>query len=624
MSNLLPLVPVLGELSSVLRPLSSLSTIALAAVDGLWLHPAVILLLGGILLPLVPARFKKPYLVLVPVLLFARTLALSKGVFGEVPFLQWTLVFGRVDALSLIFGYIMALACVIGTLYGAHVRRDAEHIAAWTYVAGSLGVIYAGDLLTLFLFWELMAISSVFLIWFRGRRESLAAGFRYLLVHATGGVVLLAGIVLHVHANGGDWSFGGFDVRHPTPATWLVLTGFLINAAVPPLHAWLPDAYGEGTFNGSVFLSAFTTKTAVYALCRGFAGMEILVVLGVIMALYGVVYAVLENDCRRLLAYHIISQVGYMVAGVGLGTAMAINGACAHAFAHILYKGLLFMGCGAVLHMTGRSKFTELGGLYKKMPWTFVFTLIGGLSISAFPLFSGFVSKSMIVSAGFEEHKLWAGYLLMLASVGTFLHTGLKVPYFIWFGKNNCEPETWARAAEPPWNMNAAMIVASALCIFIGCYAPWLYRMLPYPVAFEPYTAYHVTETLLVLLFTAVGFFLLVKKLEPTPTISLDLDWPYRMGGRAFLWLARKPVQFVDACVGEIHRVAGLVPLMGSARLVNRFDNRVIDGVVDGFAGAICNIGGRLRGAQRGALQENLAIAFAVAAVMVLAFVFFF
>ena len=269
------------------------------------------------------------------------------------------------------------------------------------------------------------------------------------------------------------------------------MVGFILNAAVPPLHAWLPDAYGEATFNGSVFMCAFTTKTAVYALCRGFAGMEILVPLGVIMALYGVVYAVLENDCRRLLAYHIISQVGYMVAAVGLGTEMAINGACAHAFAHILYKGLLFMGCGSVLYMTGESKFTELGGLWKKMPWTFVFTLIGGLSISAFPFFSGFVSKSMIVAAGFEEHKLWVGFLLLLASAGTFLHTGLKVPYFIWFGKNQPKKETWDRAAEPPGNMIAAMAVASFLCVFIGCYTPYLYKMLPYPeeaMKYLPYT----------------------------------------------------------------------------------------------------------------------------------------
>lgn len=585
-----------------------------------WLHPALILLLGAALLPLVPARLRKAFLLIVPALAFARVLGLQDGTFGEVRFLEWTLVFGRVDGLSSVFGYIMALTCAIATLYGLHVKEDAQHAAAWTYAAGSLGAIFAGDFLTLFLFWEIMAFSSVFLVWFRRRPESLAAGFRYLLVHTAGGLCLLAGIILHCKSGGHGWAFTAFDVHHPTPAAWLVMIGFILNAAVPPLHAWLPDAYAEGTFNGSVFLSAFTTKTAVYALCRGFAGMEILVPLGVIMALYGVVYAVLENDCRRLLAYHIISQVGYMVAGVGIGTQMAINGACAHAFAHILYKGLLFMGCGAVLHMTGQSKFTELGGLYKRMPWAFLFTLIGGLSISAFPLFSGFVSKSMIVAASFEEHNLWAGFLLMLASVGTFLHTGLKVPYFIWFGKNNCRPETWERAAEPPWNMNAAMAIASVLCIFIGCYTPYLYAMLPHPVDYHPYTAYHVSETLQILLFTAVGFFLLVKKLEPEPTISLDTDWFYRMGGRLFLRFARKPVQSADAAVGEAYRTAGLGPLMSAARGIGRFDNVVIDGCVDGLAKVVAGIGARVRGIQRGPMQETLALTFGVAAAIVIVF----
>ncbi len=586
-------------------------------MSDLWIHPALILILGACLLPLVPARIKRAYLLLVPILVFVRILTMTKGAFGEVPFLEWTLGFGRVDALSTVFGYIMSLMCILGTLYGLHVKDDGQHIASWIYVAGSLGAIYARDWITLFLFWELMAFSSVFLIWYRRRPESLGAGFRYLLVHVAGGLSLLAGILLHHHATG-DWEFRAFDVAQPSLAAYLVLAGFLLNAAVPPLHAWLPDAYGEATFNGSVFLCAFTTKTAVYALCRGFPGMEILVPLGVIMALYGVVYAVLENDCRRLLAYHIISQVGYMVAGVGLGTEMAINGACAHAFAHILYKGLLFMGCGAVLHMTGQSKFTELGGLYPKMPWTFVFTLIGGLSISAFPLFSGFVSKSMIVQAGFEQHLLWAAFLLNLASVGTFLHTGLKVPYFIWFGKNNCKPETWNRAAEPPWNMNAAMIVAAGLCILIGCYTPYLYQMLPYPVDYHPYTSYHVSETLQLLLFTAIGFFLLIKKLKPEPTISLDLDWFYRKGGRAFLWIARRPIQWIDTGVGELYRLAGLRPLMKSARAATEFDNRIIDGIVDGFAAAFRDVGSRLRQVQRGHLQENLTLLFATATLLVL------
>ena len=397
----------------------------------------------------------------------------------------------------------------------------------------------------------------------------------------------------------------------------MIVLGFILNAAVPPLHAWLPDAYGEATFNGSVFMCAFTTKTAVYALCRGFAGMDILVPLGVAMALYGVVYAVLENDCRRLLAYHIISQVGYMVAAVGLGTALAINGACAHAFAHILYKGLLFMGCGSVLYMTGESKFTGLGGLWQRMPRTFVFTLIGGLSISAFPLFSGFVSKSMIVAAGFEQHQMWTGFLLMLASVGTFLHTGLKVPYFIWFGKNHCRPETWQRAQDPPWNMQAAMAIAAGLCIFIGCYTPYLYGMLPYPVDYQPYTSYHVSETLQLLLFTAVGFFLLLKKLEPEKTISLDTDWLYRMGGRACLWFARAPLQQLDNGVGAIYRTVGLIPLKLASQVAALFDQYIIDGLVDGLASLVRRIGQSLRNLQRGPVQESLALAMVVSVVVI-------
>lgn len=607
------LLAIIGAVTSDLGSLTS----------GFWLHPALILIVGALVLPLVPVSLRRAWLVLVPVLTFARIVGMDKGTFGEVRFLQFTLVFGRVDSLSMVFAYIMGLMSILGSLYGLHVKRAIEHTAAWIYVAGSLGAIFAGDLLTLFLFWEVMALSSVFLIWFRGREQSLAVGYRYLLVHMAGGVALLAGIMLHYGATD-SMAFGAFDVNQPSLAAYLIMVGFLLNAAVPPLHAWLPDAYGEATFNGSVFLCAFTTKTAVYALIRGFAGMEILVALGVIMALYGVVYAVLENDCRRLLAYHIVSQVGYMVAGVGLGTELAINGACAHAFAHILYKGLLFMGCGSVLFMTGKSKFTELGGLYQKMPWTFLFTLVGGLSISAFPLFSGFVSKSMIVQAGFEDHKLWVAFLLMLASAGTFLHTGLKVPYFIWFGKNHCSKETWESAAEPPWNMITAMAITSFLCIFIGCYTPYLYQMLPYPVTYQPYTAYHVSETLQILLFTALGFFLLIKKLEPEAKISLDLDWPYRMGGRAFLWLARKPVQLVDNAVGEIYRVGGLIPLMVSARMSSVFDNRVIDGAVDGLAATIRSVGNRLRGVQRGLLQENLTVAFGVAAILVLIFVWIF
>lgn len=590
-------------------------------------HPSLVLILGALILPFVQrGPLRKIFLVAIPCIAFGFTLGMEHGTFATMQFMDWQLVFGRVDALSKVFGYIMTLMCIIGTIYGLHVEEDVQHIAAWTYVAGSLGAIFAGDYLTLFLFWEVMAFSSVFLVWFRRGPKSQATGYRYLLVHTFGGLVLLAGIILNYKATGGDISFNLLDVANPTLPTYLIMIGFILNAAVPPLHAWLPDAYGEATVTGAVFMCAFTTKTAVYALARGCAGLDILVPLGVFMALYGVVYAVLENDCRRLLAYHIISQVGYMVAGVGIGTAMAINGAVAHAFAHILYKGLLFMGCGSVLYMTGQSKFSELGGLYKKMPRAFVFTLIGGLSISAFPLFSGFVSKSMIVYAGFEEHIYWAAFLLTLASAGTFLHTGLKVPYFIWFGKNNCSKETWEKAADPPANMQWAMGIASFLCVFIGCYTAYLYNMLPYQEEAHHYAElvygrYHVSESLQILLFTALGFFLLIKKLAPEPTISIDMDWFYRMGGRGFQWLASKPIQTVDNGVSEGYRYLGLFPLMTISRFWSWFDWHAIDGVVDGIARSVQSIGSAGRKLQSGWLQTSLLYAASIMAIVLIVYV---
>ncbi|MBC8316634.1 MAG: Na(+)/H(+) antiporter subunit D [Desulfobulbaceae bacterium] len=574
----------------------------------LWIHPAAVLIIGALLLPFVrgPRVIRNLYLLLVPLLAFINVLTMAKGTFGVIQFMDWTLTFGRVDGLSHVFGFIMTLMCLIGTVYGMNAKGIREIFAAWLYVAGSLGVIYCADYIVLFLFWELMAFSSVFLVWFRGRKQSISAGYRYLLVHTFGGLVLLAGLILRYKATGGDLSFGPIGVDSPTLYTYLIMIGFILNAAVPPLHAWLPDAYGEATVAGAVFMCAFTTKTAIYALARGFAGMDILVPLGVIMALYGVVYAVLENDARRLLAYHIISQVGYMVAGVGIGTEMAINGACAHAFAHILYKGLLFMGCGSVLFMTDKSKFSDLGGLYKKMPRTFVYTLIGGLSISAFPLFSGFVSKSMIVAAGFHEHLMWPAFLLTLASAGTFLHTGLKVPYFIWFGKNNCSEETWEKADDPPVNMEIAMAVAAFFCIFIGCYTPFLYNLLPYPVHYHPYTAYHLSESMQILLFTALGFFLFVKKLAPEVVISLDFDWFYRKGSKVFMWFARKPIQSFDNAWSEVYRVAGMVPLMITARFWSWFDWHGIDGVVDGLARVVGYFAEKLRWMQNGQIARYL------------------
>ncbi len=591
-------------------------------INDFWLHPALILIIGACAVPFFRGALRVPFLLLVPLLSFGAVLSMTPGVHGIIPFADWQLVFGRVDSLSLIFAYIMALMCIFGTLYGLHVRDPYQHMAAWFYVAGSLGVIFAGDLLVLFLFWEIMAFASVFLIWFRGRPQSLAAGYRYLLVHTAGGLALLAGIMLQYHATGGDLSFTSMDVGQPTLATWLILIGFMLNAAVVPLHSWLPDAYGEASVVGAVFMCAFTTKTAVYTLARGFAGMEILIPLGVLMAVVGVIYAILENDARRLLAYSIISQVGYMVAAVGIGSTLAINGAAAHAFAHILYKGLLFMGVGSVLHMAGTSKFTELGGLYKKMPRTMVFTLVGCASIAAFPLFSGFVSKSMIISAGFYGEHYWPTFLLLAASAGTFLYNGLKLPYLIWFGENRCSVETYERAADPPWHMQLAMGLAAFFCILVGVYYPYLYGMLPHPVDYQPYNAYQLAETLQLLGFTALVFYAMRKLLLPTPTITLDLDWFYRRAGVMFLWLARRPIQAADTAVNNAYSTWGLNPLMTISRFWSWFDWHAIDGVVDGLARTVRGAGDRVRHLQAARIQINVFTTVAIVAVLLILYVF--
>jgi multicomponent Na+:H+ antiporter subunit D len=499
--------------------------------------PGLVLLIGAVLVFFVPPRLRPVVFMVAALLVTAQLfLWLEPGLRVESQWLGLTITPLRVDELSLVFGYVFGLMAIIGGAYAFHLRDRGFHAASLAYGGAALGAVFAGDLLTLVLAWEIMAVASAYLVLTGGFPASPRAGTRYLYVHLAGGTILLAGVLWHIGAGGGM----AFDSFNGSPAAWLVLGGFAVNAAIPPLHSWLADAYPEASVTGTVFLSAFTTKTAVYVLARAFAGWDILVPAGVIMALYGVVYAVLENDTRRLLAYHIISQVGFMVAAVGIGTPTAINGAAAHAFAHVLYKGLLLMGVGAVLHVTRTSKMTELGGLQgTSMRVVFVLYMIGGLSISAFPLFSGFVSKSMVISAAEEEHLLWVVFLLYGASVGTFLHTGLKLPYFTWFGRSTSEVKL---ERQLPLGMYVAMSLAALLSIGIGVYPEVLYQQLPYPVHYEPYTPSHIVHTLELLTFTALGFWLFLGALQPHHCISLDTDWLYRKTDRPARLLVLEPV----------------------------------------------------------------------------------
>jgi len=494
-----------------------------------FIPPAFIYIVGALLVPLLRGRVKSAYMLLLPVVSFFFLVSTQVGTAWELNFLGFDLVPFKVDRLSLVFGYIFHLISLIGIIYTLCIRSDLEYVAGLVYAGSALGVVFAGDLFTFFVFWEMLTVSALWLIWAKRTKASQAAGFRYLMVHVFGGLVLLAGIIMYISE---QQSISlGFIGLH-SPATYCIFIGMGINAAWPLLHSWLTDAYPESTVGGAVFLSAFTTKTAVYALARTFPGTEPLIWIGAAMTAFPIFYAVIENDLRRVLSYSLINQVGFMMVGIGIGTELSINGAAAHAFAHILYKSLLFMSMGAVIYRTGKINATDLGGLYKSMPWTALFCSIGAASISAFPLTSGFVSKSMVLDAAAHGHMSIIWLTLLFASAGVFHHSGIKIPFFAFFSH-----DAGHRVKEAPPSMLIAMGIAAFFCIFLGVYPKFLYSILPYPVDFVPYTAPHVLSQLQLLMFSALAFtLLLLSGIYPAEirAINLDADLFYRKGGRLF------------------------------------------------------------------------------------------
>ncbi|MBI3597532.1 MAG: Na(+)/H(+) antiporter subunit D [Nitrospirae bacterium] len=502
------------------------------------LPAAAILIIGAFLIPFLKGRLKSAYLLLLPVMALINVVSIPDGIHWTVGFLNYDLIFGRVDRLSRLFGYMFTIVSFIGTLYALHLKKeDGQHVAAFVAAGSALGAAFAGDLLSFFVFLEMTTIASTYLIWARRTEASYGAGLRYLLVHLFGGLCLLVGIVIQVQHTG-SLEFGVIGLNGL--ASYLILIGFGINCAFPALHAWLPDAYPEATITGTVFLSAFTTKVAVYSLARSFPGTELLIWIGAAMTVFPIFYAAIENDLRRVLSYSIINQVGFMVVGIGIGTPLSLNGAVAHAFNNILFKALLFMSMGAVMHQTGKSKATDLGGLYKTMPLTTLFCIIGAVSISGFPLFNGFVSKSMILGASAQDGMGILWLVLLFASAGVLHHAGIKIPYHAFFSH-----DSGIRTKEPPLNMLLAMGIAAFLCIFIGIFPGALYSILPHPVDYQVYTGAHVLNQLQLLSFAGLAFCLLILSgLHPVEmrVILLDIDWFYRKGGMVFLRLANRVI----------------------------------------------------------------------------------
>lgn len=498
------------------------------------LPPGMIMVFGALLLPLLGRRaaWGSLALSLASLVVFLLT---PFGVFGQIDVFGQTLAMVRIDKLSFVFGLVFHLAAIMSSVYALHVEDLKQHISGMMYAGGAIAASCAGDLMTLFVFWELTAIASVVLVWATNTTASYRSGMRYLIIQVGSGVLLLSGAIMRLSETGAV-SFGALgeigviglyqDGGNLSVSGLLIFLAFGIKCAFPFLHNWLQDSYPQATPTGTVFLSAFTTKLAVYSLARGFAGTEEMIWIGSAMTLFPIIFAVIENDLRRVLAYSLNNQLGFMVVGIGIGSELAINGMAAHAFCHIIYKALLFMSMGAVLHRVGTTKATELGGLHKSMPWTTGFCMIGAGSISGFPLLSGFISKSMIISAAAEGGWFWAWFVLLIASAGVMEHSGIKIPFFAFFAHDSGK-----RPKEAPWNMLCAMAMAAGLCVFLGIYYWPLYGLLPYECHYAPYTLSHVTLQLQLLLFAALAFVFLMKtKLYPAEirATNLDTDWVYR------------------------------------------------------------------------------------------------
>ena len=494
------------------------------------LPPGALMMIVAAGLVLVPHHARQ-VVMLLAIAGSAFSLTAGAGQHLPVALLGFEMMLYRADHLSLPFAIVFHIAATLNVFYGWHEKRATDHVAGLAYAGAAIAALHAGDLITLFIWWEATAITSVFLILASGTQRARHAAMRYLIIQVASGVLLLAGAAM-LFSETGSLAFAAMTLG--STASWLIFIAFGIKAAFPLLNGWLQDAYPEATVVGTVVLSAFTTKLAIYALARGFAGTELLIVIGCLMTAFPVFFAVIENDMRRVLAYSLNNQLGFMVVAIGIGTDLAINGAVAHAFAHIIYKGLLFMSMGAVLYRVGTVKASELGGLYKSMPLTMVFCIIGAMSISAFPLFSGFAAKSLIMSAlGYKG--LIAAYLVLLAaSAGVLHHSGIKIPYFAFFGHDGGH-----KVKEAPFGMLVAMAGASALCIGIGSFPAFFYQILPYSIDYNPYDASHVLGQMELLIFSILAFTFLMRFGFYPPELKstvLNTDWLYR---RVAVWLGR-------------------------------------------------------------------------------------
>lgn len=574
-------------------------------MSSILIYPVLVLLLGTLVTPIFKGAARKLFSLFFISISFYLTCNYSLDYQYDFGLLNLNLIPVKIDKLSFLLSSVFHIVGLIGVIYNWCGKNKLEDFSANFYLTSAVGLVLAGDMFTMFVFWEALTMGAVLLLLSKNTFSAQKASYRYLLFHIVGGLILLSGIVIHYFNTG---SILMDQLTLGSLATWLIFIGVGINSAWPFFHTWVVDAYPESTPAGIVYLSAFTTKTACYVLIRLFTGESYLIWIGCVMMVFPVFFAVIENNLRRVLSYSLINQVGLIVAGIGIGTDLAINGAVAHIVADIFFKGLLFMSVGAVLLRTGKQCATELGGLYKYMPITAFFCIIGALSISAFPLFSGFVSKSMVVSASAQEHMTLVWFVLLFASAGVLEHAGIKVPFFSFFGH-----DSGLRPKEAPKGMLFAMGISAFVCVLIGVVPGLLIGYLPNAIEYNPYTFEHILAQMQLLVFAGLAFFMmLLAGIYPPEKrrVNLDFDYFYRKTALRLYSYADKTFNSLNSKVNDrVH--LGIVPKVVS--LIKNYPTSFVSGFIDSpedFHKAV----------HRGVLPSAIGVLF----VMILFFIFIF
>ena len=414
----------------------------------------------------------------------------------------------EVDALSLFFALLIATAvfvsCIYSIRYMVHDNCVPQYYVLYCMLAGGvLGLVLSGDVFNMFVMVEILTFAAVALTAFRTKvYGALEAAFKYLVVGCMGSTAILTGVIM-LYAQFHTLNLAqlaSLIPGHMTGVTVLAFAflyiGFSTKAFIVPFHPLAADAHGAAPASISVLISGVLTKSGIYGIVRltyflfqtmGLGKMQfMLVFIGSVSMFVCVTMALAQHDFKRLLAYHSISQIGYVLAAIGLSTAFGFSAGLYHAMNHTLFKGLLFLAAGAVLHETGTTDLGKLGGLSKKMPHTTVLFLIGAFSISGIPPFNGFASKWMIYQATYQKavESNNIGFMLvtivaLITSVLT-LASFVKVSQSVFFGQL---PKEYENVKEVPFGMRLAMGILAALCVITGLFPKAVTTYLTEPAA---------------------------------------------------------------------------------------------------------------------------------------------